>query len=130
LGAPYPDRPEKQASPSIIYKHVYQETAKDPALKVHFRQKYAKTHTRSGVKDHHGQIIGRISIDERPKVVEQKSRVGDTIESAGKNASIATFVDRNTAFLLAKGMPNKMAAMLNKAAVRAFRPIPGETRTL
>jgi IS30 family transposase len=37
-------------------------------------------------------------MDERPKIVDEKSRAGDwegdTIESAGKNASIATFVDR------------------------------------
>jgi IS30 family transposase len=121
LGARYPDRPEKQASPSAICKHMCQETTKDPALKVHFRQKHAKPHIRSGVQDRRGQIIGRVSIDEWPKVVEQKSRIGDgegdTIESAGKTACIASFADRNTRFLLAKVMPNKMAAMLHKAAL-------------
>jgi IS30 family transposase len=49
---------------------------------------------------------------------------GDTIESAGKNAYIATFVDRKTKVLLA----NIMADTLNKAAVRAFRGIPAEAR--
>jgi IS30 family transposase len=51
-----------------------------------------------------------------------------TIESAGKSAYIATFVDRKTKFLLAKVMPDKTAATLNRAAVRAFKPIPGEMR--
>jgi IS30 family transposase len=49
---------------------------------------------------------------------------GDTVESAGKKAYIATFVDRKTKFLLAKVMPDKGAATLNRAAVRAFKPIP------
>ena len=124
----YPGRPEKQASPSTSYKHVYQETARDPSLKEHFRQKHAKPHKRSGVKDRRGPIIGRVSIDERPKVVEQKSRIGDwegaTIESAGKSAYRAAFVDRKTKLLLA----NKTADTLNKAAVRAFRGIPAEAR--
>jgi hypothetical protein len=53
---------------------------------------------------------------------------GDTIESAGKNAYIATFVDRKTKLLLAKIMPDKTAAALNKAAVRAFKPIPAPMR--
>ena len=129
----YPDSPEKQASPSTIYKHIYQETVCDPSLKEHFRQKHAKPHKRSGVKDRRGQISGRVSIDERPKVVEQKSRIGDwegdTIESAGKRAYIATFVDRKTKLLLAKIMPNKTADTLNTAAIRAFRGIPAEART-
>jgi IS30 family transposase len=37
----YPDRPEKQASPSTIYQHLYRETAEDPSLKEHFRQNHA-----------------------------------------------------------------------------------------
>jgi IS30 family transposase len=50
-----------------------------------------------------------VGIDERPKTVEAKARVGgwegDAIESAGKNAYIAIFVDRKTKLLLAKIMP-------------------------
>ncbi|MDR1307773.1 MAG: hypothetical protein LBK74_09400, partial [Treponema sp.] len=33
----YPDQKERQASPSTIYRQIYQETAKTPSLKVHFR---------------------------------------------------------------------------------------------
>ena len=129
----YPDQEEKKVSASTIYTHLYRETAKDNALKVHFRQKHPKPRKRSGVKDRRGQIIDRVSIDERPKIVEEKSRTGDwegdTIESAGKTAYIATFVDRKSKMLLAKIMPNKMALTLNKAALRAFRPIPAQKMT-
>jgi IS30 family transposase len=128
LEALYPEQPEKQASTSTVYACLYGETAKDPALKEHFRQGQAKPRKRKGAKDRRGQIPGRVSIDERPKIVEEKSRAGDwegdAIESAGKSACIATFVDRKTKFLLAKTMPNKAAATLNRAAVRAFKPIP------
>jgi IS30 family transposase len=82
------------------------ETAKAPSLKEHFRQKHAKPRKRNGVKYRRGQIIGRVSIEERPKIVDEKCRVGDwegdTIESAGKKVYIATFVDRKTKFLLQK----------------------------
>jgi IS30 family transposase len=121
-----------RTSTSAIYTCLYGETAKDPALKERFRQKQAKPRLRKGAKDRRGQIPGRVSIDERPKTVEEKSRAGDregdTIESAGKNACIATFVDRKTKFLLAKLMPDKSAASLNHAAVRAFEPIPVHLR--
>jgi IS30 family transposase len=132
LKAACPEQPEKQASTSTIYTFLYRETAKDSALKEHFRQKQAKPRKRKGVKDRRGQIVGRVSIDERPKIVEEKSRAGDwegdTIESAGKNAYIATFVDRKTKLLLAQIMPDKTAATLNKAAVRAFKPVPAPMR--
>jgi IS30 family transposase len=132
LRVKHPGQPEKQASASTIYQHLYEETAKDPSLKEHFRQKQAKPRRRSGAKDRRGQIAGRVSIDERPKIIEEKSRAGgwegDTIESAGKSASIAAFVDRKTKLLLAKLMPDKRADTLNKAAVRAFRGIPAEAR--
>jgi IS30 family transposase len=128
----YPEQPEKQASISTIYTCLYGETAKDPEMKEHFRQKQAKPRRRKGVKDRRGQIPDRVSIDERPKIVEEKSRVGDwegdTIESSGKNAYIATFVDRKTKFLLAKLLPDKAAATLNRAALRAFKPIPASMR--
>jgi IS30 family transposase len=84
------------------------------------------------VKDHGGQLLDRVSIDERPKIGEEKFRVGDwegdTIESAGKNAYIATFVDRKTKLLLAKILPDKTVAALNRAALRAFKPIPAQMR--
>jgi IS30 family transposase len=132
LTALYPGQPEKQASPSTVYTCLYRETAKNPAMKEHFRQKQAKPRKRKGAQERRGQIVDRVSIDKRPKIVEEKSRggdwEGDTIESAGKNAYIATFVDRKTKFLLAKIMPDKTAATMNKAAVRAFKPIPTPMR--
>jgi IS30 family transposase len=43
-----------------------------------------------------------------------------------KNTSIATFVDKTSTVLVAKVMPNKAAATLNRAAIRAFRAIPND----
>jgi IS30 family transposase len=92
----------------------------------------AKPRKRKGAKDRRGQIPDHVSIDERPKIVEEKSRIGDwegdTIESADKNAYIATFVDRKTKLLLAKLMQDMAAATLNEAAVRAFKPVPAQMR--
>jgi IS30 family transposase len=51
---------------------------------------------------------------------------GDTVEGAGKTASIATFIAKTSTLLVAKVMPNKAAAPLNRAAIRAFNPIPDD----
>jgi IS30 family transposase len=74
---------EAQVSTSAAYTHLYMETAKAPSLKKHFRQKYAKPRKRSGVKDRRGQIIGCVSIEERLKIVDGKSRAGEV--SVGKS---------------------------------------------
>jgi IS30 family transposase len=50
------------------------------------------------------------------------------IENAGKSAYIVTFVDRKTKLLLAKIMPDKRAATLNRAAIRTFKSIPAQMR--
>jgi IS30 family transposase len=85
LGVLYPEQKEKQASLSTIYPYLYRERAKDPGLKEHFRQRQAKPRKRKGAQDRRGQIVDHPSIDERPKIVEEKSRggdwEGDTIES-------------------------------------------------
>jgi IS30 family transposase len=99
-----------------------------------FPAKTGKTAQVERGKERRGQIVDRVSIDRRPKIVEKKPRVGDwegdTIESAVKNACIATFVDRKTKVLLAKVLPDKTAVTLNKAAIRAFKPIPVPMRNI
>jgi IS30 family transposase len=131
-GVLHPEELEMRVSTSSICACIYGKTAKDPALKEHFRQKQAKPRLRKGVKDRRRQIPGHVSIEKRPKTVEEKSRAGDwegdTIENTGKKTCIATFVDRKTKFLLAKLMPDKSAASLNGAAVRAFEPVPARLR--
>jgi IS30 family transposase len=128
----YPDRKGQRASPSTIYRHVYQETTKTPLIRVHFSQKQAKPRRLKGVQYRRSRIPDHVSIDERPNIVEEQSRVGDwdgdTVECAGKNACLATFVDRKTKLLLANIMPDKTAAALNRSAVRAFKPISDQMR--
>ena len=128
-GVLHPEQREKQAVPSTSSTPVYRETAKDPALKAQFRQNQAKPRK---IQDRRGQIRDRVSLDERPKIVEEQSRIGDregdTIERAGTKASIATFVDRNTTVLPANLLPDTAAATLNKAAIRAFTPLSAPLR--
>ncbi|MDR0628403.1 MAG: hypothetical protein LBG24_01925 [Treponema sp.] len=51
---------------------------------------------------------------------------GDKVEGAGKTAYSATFVEKTSKLLVAKVMPDKAVATLNRAAIRAFNPIPDD----
>ena len=57
-----------------IYNYIQQDKALGGQLYQHLRHKTYKKHT--GLPDARGQIIGRISIDERPSIVDKKVRLG------------------------------------------------------
>jgi IS30 family transposase len=59
---------------------------------------------------------------------EQEIGGGGGIESAGKNAYIATFAGRKTKLIPATIIPDKTAAALNRAALRALKPVPAPMR--
>jgi IS30 family transposase len=109
---------------------LYGEIKEEPELKGYFRYPHACRKARGEAKDRRGEIPDRKLTDTRPETVDQKIRVGDwegdTVEGAGKTACIATFVDKTTKLLRGKVVPDKAAATLNEAAVRAFRSIPDE----
>ncbi len=77
-------------------------------------------------------IRNRVSISQRPAVVEERSRVGDwegdTIVGQGHRGYVATFVDRHSGYLVAMRMRDKRATSLNRAAERAFREVPESAR--
>jgi len=59
-----------------------------------------KRKKRYGGYEKRGQILNRTSIDERPQIVEDRSRLGDweadTIIDKGKKGAIVTLVDRKS----------------------------------
>ena len=63
---------------STIYEFIKQDKAAGGELYKHLRHRkpYRK---RTGKAENRGQIIGRISIDERPRIVDDKTRIGDCV---------------------------------------------------
>jgi len=124
----YPGQKERHASTELIYQYLYNHVSAEPALKAHFRQGQKKRHKRLAGKDKRGCIPNRKFIDERPSIVEEKTRLGDwegdTVEGGGKKGYIATFVDRCTKLLIAYPLPTKETLRLVKGAKHAFARVP------
>ena len=59
-----------------IYQHVYEDKRRGGDLHRHLRCQKPRR-KRYGHYDRRGQIRERVSIDERPEVVEARSRIGD-----------------------------------------------------
>ena len=93
---------QKENAASISHERIYQFLLTDKkaggTLHIHLRHSGKKRKKRYGAKDRRGQIKNRISIDERPKIVDKKLRIGDwegdTIIGKQQQKAIVTLVDR------------------------------------
>ena len=94
-------------SHETIYKYVYDDKKNGGVLYGFLRQAHRVRRKRKNKYNVRGQIKDRVSIDERPKIVDKKSRIGDfegdTIIGKNHQGAIATMVDRKT--LLVKIIP-------------------------
>ena len=108
-------------SVATTYRHVN----KDEDLKKHLRHGKKPYRKRGEKKDKRGQIVGRVPIEERPAIVDEKSRVGDIeidlINSADHDANLLTINDRMTNYSLIRYLPTKNAKDLKRTLVRALK---------
>jgi len=126
----YPDDPAWQVSSETIYTWIYAQIRAGADLKGCLRQGNKIRRKRLSGKDKRGTIRNRVSIDERPIAVGAKQQAGhwegDTVEGAGKQGYLATYVERKTKYLIAFPLPTKQADPLARATVKAFRKVPDE----
>ena len=73
----HPDDPNWQVSHETIYQHVYSRVPQEPELCNYFRQGQKKRRKRLSGKDKRGVIPNQTFIDDRPAIVDEKSRMGD-----------------------------------------------------
>ena len=87
-------------------------------------------HARAGGKSH-GQIVGAISIRERPAEVEDRAIPGhwegDLLAGSG-NSYIATLVERHSRFTMLVKVPNKETATVVAALSKHIRKLPASLR--
>ena len=81
-----------------IYQHIWADKRRGGGLYKHLRHGGKKYNRRKGSYARRGCIPGRIDIDQRPPIVEQKQRLGDweldTLIGAKHQGAIVSAVDR------------------------------------
>jgi len=101
-----------------IYQHIWADKSNGGTLYQHLRQSNKKRKKRYGSKDKRGQIRNRISIDERPEIVAQKTRIGDweidTVIGKNHQGGLVTIVDRFSKFTLIKKVDSKQAEVVTE----------------
>ncbi|WP_448511353.1 IS30 family transposase, partial [Photorhabdus sp. MH8.4] len=81
-----------------------------------------------------GKIKNRVSIDERPELVDKKARIGDwegdTIMGKDKKSALLTLVDRKTLYTIIVKVDSKRASEVAKAAVKVLYPLKQKVKTI
>ena len=110
-------------SHETIYQHILTDKAMGGDLYTHLRcQKKNKKRYGTKADDKRGQIKDKTSIDERPKMVEDKTRKGDwegdLVIGANHKRALVTLVDRKTKKVKIAIVDSKHAKPISEAVVR------------
>jgi IS30 family transposase len=126
---------EKQSTVSHerIYQYIYEDKANRGDLHTFLRcQK--KRRKRYGSHSRRGIIPNKVSIDERPEIVEKRERIGDwegdTIIGKGHSGAIVSLVDRVSRYTLLRQLPSKHAEPVRDAIIDLLKPFKNRTITL
>ena len=115
----------KMVSPERIYQLIRKDKQEGGDLYKHTR--HSLKHRKRPVGGKQIVIKDKISIDDRPAVINDKERFGDweidTIVGEGNKGAIVTIVERQTGFLFMKKLPEgKVAKGLAAAVVDMLLP--------
>lgn len=110
---------------TTIYGFIQQDKASVSHLYKHLRHKKPYKR-RTGSPDLRGQIIGRISIDERPLIVDEKVRLGDweadTVIGKGHKGVLVTLAERVSKKTLIAQVVSKYSGVVKNAIVKLLQP--------
>lgn len=116
-----------------IYQHIARDKKRGGSLHLHLRCR-KKRKKRYGGTDRRGQIKNRVSIDKRPPVVDERSRIGDweadTIIGRRGGSVLVTLVERKSRFAIIAQAPDKRAENVSQVLVGALRPCQDQVHTL
>ena len=118
--------------PSSIYNFIRKDKVNGGSLHKNLRHKKYKQ--RTGSPDARGQICNRISIDERPAIVDKKVRLGDweadTVIGKGHKGVLVTLSERVSKLNLIAHVPTKHAEGVTEAIIAMLKPYKKELRTI
>lgn len=122
----------RQLHHETIYRYVYRhqqplsnQSADHEELTQYLRIRHRKHYQKRGKPAKRQLIPNRVSIDQRPAIVETNTEVGhweaDTVIGKGHDGALLTLVERRTKYVLMVKLGSKQAGPLATAATKALR---------
>ena len=125
---------EELISHESIYLHIWADKQAGGGLYTHLRRQGKKYDKRRNGKSTRGQIKNRFSIDDRPKVVDDKSRIGDweidTVIGKGHSGALVTIVERVTKLTVSSRVNSKSATGVTQATIALLKPFEDVVHTI
>ena len=116
-----------------IYHHILVDKQCGGHLYRHLRCR-KKRKKRYGSNDRRGQIKNKVSIDERPPIVDSRERLGDweadTIIGKRHKQAIVSVTERKSRFALIYKVKRKTADQVTKAISKLLLPIKDNVHTM
>jgi IS30 family transposase len=113
-------------SPERIYQFIYKDKSSGGELYKHLRIASKPYRKRYGKYDRRGKIQDRVSIEQRPDVVNNRQRFGDweadTIIGKSRRDAILTLVERQSSFTVMAKLDCKNAENTRRKCINALAP--------
>jgi IS30 family transposase len=111
-------------SHELIYQHIYADKRAGGSLWTHLRYQ-KKRRKRYGKRDRRGKIPNRKSIEERPEIVEQRTRFGDwevdLILGKDQQGAVVTLTERKSRFTLLRHVSRKQSDLVAQAVIALLK---------
>lgn len=117
-----------------IYQHIWADKKAGGILYKHLRHGHKKRYRKRGAREKRGQIKNKVSIHDRPKIVDNKSRIGDweidlVVGQKHKNF-IITVVERVSKYTLTAMSEYKDSFSILRAVVKLLNPLKAVVHTI
>lgn len=121
-------------SHECIYQHIYADKRAGGNLAEHLRcQKVRRKRYASG-QERRGTLKERVCIEQRPAIVETRSRIGDwegdTIIGKGHQGVLVTLVERKSRYTLAQQLHSRHSEGVTEAVIALLRPYKSQCQTI
>lgn len=115
-----------QVSHESIYQHIYRDKKAGGTLHSHFRHRCKSYRKRGSGNERRGRLKDQVMIDQRPSVVDERSRLGDwemdTVIGRPGGPVLVTMVERVSRYTLIALAASKEAIAVGGAILRAMHP--------
>lgn len=116
-----------------IYQFILTNKRQGGDLHQHLRCKKQRR-KRYGSSNYRGRLLNRVSIDQRPKIVETRSRIGDweldTIIGKRHKQALVSLTERKTRLTLLAKVQRKSAELVSWSIQHLLEPIASKVLTL
>jgi len=124
--------PSHTLSHQTIYRWIWACPQRAERFKPYLRVACKLRRKPYGKPSKRGQIPGRVSIDQRPNVVDRRDRLGDwegdTMVGKGRRGYVLTNVERLSRYTVARRLARPTAEATERTLVDAMRRVPAEKR--